>query len=596
MPLTKRIDRKNRKIRASGELRLGANTSSGGYSIGLTGNETSLGSAQYFTSAATKPWVKIYTSYQFYAFDGLGTRSLWSGGLLIIQSNSVEGVSSNKNTKMDLKSTYSNGSNIQTLDVIRNFYFRDTGAPNTYGHSSMASSYNPDGYNWTTTFTNEHGNFSYSAAYGLPWFNEIIDATLDNAGINIPSQYDIVRRIGYTRGIYNYGQNHSTGMEWSNGNDAFGSWASGSDGNVGGIKVEQCFWIKDDLGDSSTSLFYLNGYYGSFCLGIVRDLQPGGYTESPLDLFDYVVVNDTVVFEKEAADQHNAEPDTLILTGDSRAGLMWTITADDYTKLSTHHSNNRFKIEFFKKGTTASEVVDKSLGYTYGKTNNANTQVNFSSFHRTKDKLFADPNAAARKKLEANTASKDHLQYLDTVSAIPTSGQIKMSDFYGTSKPLWAIEMRVGRRGSASCGKSSCTYTYYYGWWGPPVLDSTSTITLRGTPSDVSPGFIAADSQGDMGLRMSSIQMREYWNDIHIDLKDEMIVGKTFSRIGIIDKGSNTLIASGPLTIGYTFPTHTSAMKEDNSRRLSSGALTWANGYSPVQLYNNDRTIIVVIS
>lgn len=592
MALTKRIDRQNRVMRTSGQLRLGSGSSN--HNIGLTGNETSLGSAQYFSSASTKPWVKIYTTYQFFALGG--TRSTWRDGQLLIQSNSVEGVSSTKNTLTNLKSTSSNGSVLQTLDVMRNFYFRDTGAPDTYGHPSMASSYNTEGYNWTTNHTNEHGNFSYSAAYGLPWFNEIIDATLENAGISVPSGYSYARRIGYYKTMLGYGQNHSTGMEWSNGNTAFGSWASGSNGNVGGIQVQQCFWFKDDLG--SNNAWYLNGYYGSFCLGLTRDLLPGGYTATPRDLFDYVVVNDSVLFEVEAADKHDHEPDALIITEDHRMGLMWTITAAQYTALSTPHSNGKFKIEFFKKGTTKSEVVDKSLGYHYGKTNNNSTEVKFSNFHKHKDKLFADPNAAARKKLEANTAAKDHLQYLDTVSAVPTSGQMAFSDFYGTQKPLWAIEMRVGRRGSASCGKGSCTYTYYYGWWGPPVQDLNSTITLRGTPSDTSPGFLAADSQGDMGLRMNGIQMRDagYWRDIHIDFSDEMLVGKTCSRVAIIDKGSNTLIAQGPLTLSYTFPTSGSAMKELNSRRFSSGTLVFASGYNPKALYDNDRTIIVVIS
>lgn len=596
MALTKRIDRKNRVIRSTGQLRLGSGSANA--TVGLTGNETSLGTAQYFSSASTKPWVKIYTSYQFYSFDGLGTQSTWRDGQLLIQSNSVEGVSSTKNTLMDLKSLSSNGSQMQTLDVIRNFYFRDTGAPDTYGHHpSMASEYNPVGHNWTTQHTNAHGNFSYSAAYGLPWFNEIIDATIDNAGITIPSQYDTIRRIGFTKSMLGYGQNHSTGMEWSNGNSAFGSWASGSNGNVGGIQVQQCFWFKDDLGNNNA--WYLNGYYGSFCLGITRDLLPGGYTESPLDLFDYVVVNDSVLFEKEAADKHNNEPDTLILTGDNRAGLMWTISADDYTKLNTKPAgSNHFKIEFFKKGTTKTEFVDKSLGYHYGKTNNNSTEVKFSNFHKTKAKLFADPNAAARKKLEANTAAKDHLQYLDTVETIPTSGQMAFSDFYGTQKPLWAIEMRVGRRGSSSCSKGTCTYTYYYGWWGPPVQDNTSTITLRGTPSDVTPGFLAADSQGDMGLRMNAIQMRDqgYYQDIHIDFSDEMMVGKTCSRVSIIEKSSNICIGKSTLTLMYTFPTDGSQMKEINSRRFSSSYIAWESGYNPKALYDNDKTIIVVIS
>ncbi len=591
MALTKRIDRKNRVIRSTGQLRLGSGSANA--TVGLTGNETSLGTAQYFKSASTKPWVKIYTTYQFYALDGTGSRSTWRDGQLLIQSNSVEGVSSTKNTLTNLKSQ-SGASTLQTSDVIRNFYFRDTGAPDTYGHPSMASSYNPDGFNWTTNHTNAHGNFSYSAAYGLPWFNEIIDATLENANISVPSQYDYARRIGYYKSMLGYGQNHSTGMKWSNGNSAFGSWASGSNGNVGGIQVQQCFWFKDDLG--SNNVWYLNGYYGSFCLGITRDLLPGGYTATPRDLFDYVVVNDTVLFEVEAADKHDHEPDALILTNDHRMGLMWTITADDYTKLSTPHSNNNFKIEFFKKGTTKTEFVDKSLGYHYGKTTNNSTEVKFSNFHKHKDKLFSDPNAAARKKLEANTASKDHLQYLDTVSSVPTSGQMAFSDFYGTQKPLWAIEMRVGRRGSSSCSKGTCSYTYYYGWWGPPVQDNTAQITIRGTPSDTSPGFLAADSQGDMGLRMNAIQMREYYRDINIDFSDEMLVGKTCSHVSIIEKSSNTLIAKGPLTLSYTFPTDGGEMKELNARRFSSNYLVWATGYNPKALYDNDRTIIVVIS
>ncbi len=574
IPTAAAINRLNRKIRDDdGELRLATSpTGSLDTTATIAGNEVSLGSAQYFNSSSPQTSIEFKTAYRFMNTSN-GNTSSWYPKQLVY-SNAVYGVSSNRASTMTLNSN----PDYNAATVKKNFYFRDT---NPSASNAMGSNYHGD------------AGTTYTAGFGLPWFNEVTNALMAEHA-TIPSGYTSVQSISQTVNVYYGGQNFSTGINFGNTDAAFGSWASGSDGEIDDIQIEQCFWFKDTL--TNTTGYRLDGYYGGFCLGIIKNNQATGV----LSDFDYVVVNDLITFEVEAADKHATEPQTLQLHNDPRAALMWTINQYDFNLLNNAPSGAAgYKIEFFKKNSSnpvETRVVDKSIGHHYGKIAGGYNQVKMSDFYRRTDAdeqtLIDDDYATSVRQAELSGTAFYHMYLLSEWSGVPSSGEIRFSDFKGTHKPLWAAEITLGQKAVTSCFKNNCSTTYYYGYWPD-----------EGSITDITPHFLDPPeddhSQGELDLEIKSVLFNNLTNSpIRIEIANKMLRGKQFNRVSIIDPTANILVASGDATLGYVFPTSLSGPPEYNSRIISNTTtMTWSGTKTnPAQFYNASQKLIVVLT